>query len=320
MKKHLILLSVLSAAGLIACDKNTIFEKPDSPAERTELNVNISGTTKITDVTDEETVKTLQVLVFREDNTLDAYATASNTKTLSISCTTGERTVYAFANAPSLSAIQNLEALKATVSSLSDNDKGALIMFGSKGTTVPTTADVSIEVVRIVSRFFLKTLKTDFASKAYQNMTFTVKKVYLINVAANTSYAAAQPTEWINKMKNENSTSALVCDEVNKTIANGGTLGDNHYLYAYPNPTTPDNFADTWSPRMTRFVIETTLGSTTYYYPITIAETLSNKSYEINLTIKHPGSLDPDEPISSKEFNVVIDVKDWTTVPVTETI
>ena len=69
----------------------------------------------------------------------------------------------------------------------------------------------------------------------------------------------------------------------------------------------------------TRIVIETTLGTSKYYYPINLPEMADNKSYEIEeVVLTRPGSDNPDEPVSFADATFSINVIDWTVVPLTE--
>lgn len=316
MKKSIFAFAAALAA-LVACNKNDVAPmQPQNQPETLgpcELTVGICGSmTKATAVTaeNEAMVNNLQVFVFRGDD-LDAYATVDNAKELTLSCTAGEREVYALVNAPDYSAVPGKAALLAKVSELSANSLTNFEMVGSKSVTLPQASTVSIDVNRIASRVVLKKITRNFTSAALQSLDFTVDAIYLINVAGNTSYdLSAAPATWYNVAENKGELASLLYDAPASAIANGQSYDTDHTFYGYPN----DLAANT-----TRLVIETTLGTTKYYYPINLPAMESNKSYEIEeVTITRPGSDDPDEPVSFADASFSVNVIDWTVVPVTE--
>ena len=313
MKKSIFAFAAALAA-LVACNKNDV--APIQPQnqetlEPCELTVGICGSmTKATAVTKENEAKVnnLQVFVFRGDD-LDAYASVDNAMELTLSCTAGERVVYALVNAPDYSAVPGKAALLAKVSELSANSLTNFEMVGSKTVTLPQSEKVSIDVNRIASRVVLKKVTRNFTSAALQSLDFTVDAIYIINVAGNTSYdLTAAPAAWYNVAKYNSELAALMHDPVNSKIVNGQSYGTQHAFYSYPNDATS---------KTTRLVIETTLGETKYYYPINLPAMESNKSYEIaEVTITRPGSDDPDVPVSFEDATFSINVIDWTVVPV----
>ena len=313
MKKSIFAFAAALAA-LVACNKNDVAPMQPQNQESLvpcELTVGICGSmTKATAVTKENEAKVnnLQVFVFRGDD-LDAYASVDNAMELTLSCTAGERVVYALVNAPDYSAVPGKAALLAKVSELSANSLTNFEMVGSKTVTLPQSEKVSIDVNRIASRVVLKKVTRNFTSAALQSLDFTVNAIYIINVAGNTSYdLTAAPAAWYNVAKYNNELAALMHDAVDSKIVNGQSYGTQHAFYSYPNDATS---------KTTRLVIETTLGTTKYYYPINLPAMESNKSYEIaEVTITRPGSDDPDVPVSFEDATFSINVIDWTVVPV----
>ena len=315
MKKSIFAFAAALAA-LVACNKNDV--APMQPQnqetlEPCELTVGICGAmTRATTVTadNEAKVNNLQVFVFRGDD-LDAYASVDNAQELTLSCTAGERVVYALVNAPDYSDVPGKAALLAKVSELSANSLANFEMVGSKSVTLPQSEKVSIDVNRIASRVVLKKITRNFTSEALQALNFKVDAIYLINVAGNTSYdLSAAPAKWYNVAENKNELASLLYDAPASLITNGQSYSTAHTFYAYPNDLATNT---------TRLVIETTLGETKYYYPINLPEMAANKSYEIEeVKITRPGSDNPDEPVSFADATFSINVIDWTVVPVTE--
>ena len=317
MKKSIFAFAAALAA-LVACNKNEATPMQPQNQESLvpcELTVGICGAmTKATTATagDEAKVNNLQVFVFRGDD-LDAYASVDNAQELTLSCTAGERAVYALVNAPDYSAVPGKAALLAKVSELSANSLTNFEMVGSKSVTLPQSEKVSIDVNRIASRVVLKKITRNFTSEALQALNFKVDAIYLINVAGNTSYdLSAVPAKWYNvaEYQSVESVDPLLYDKVDEAVLNGKSHETVHSYYAYPNDATS---------KTTRLVIETTLGETKYYYPINLPEMAANKSYEIEeVKITRPGSDNPDEPVSFADATFSINVIDWTVVPVTE--
>ena len=315
MKKSIFAFAAALAA-LVACNKNDVAPMQPQNQESLvpcELTVGICGAmTKATAVSadNEAKVNNLQVFVFRGDD-LDAYASVDNSQELTLSCTAGDRVVYALVNAPDYSAVPGKAALLDKVSELSANSLTNFEMVGSKSVTLPQSEKVSIDVNRIASRVVLKKITRSFTSEALQALNFKVDAIYLINVAGNTSYdLSAAPAKWYNVAENKDELASLLYDAPASLITNGQSYSTAHTFYAYPNDLATNT---------TRLVIETTLGETKYYYPINLPEMAANKSYEIEeVKITRPGSDNPDEPVSFADATFSINVIDWTVVPVTE--
>ena len=85
--------------------------------------------------TDEARVDDLQVLLFDENCALETSGRSAGAS-VSLSCRSGDKTVWAFVNAPTLSGIVRLSDLSAVVSRLSDNAPGRLVMGGNRPLTV----------------------------------------------------------------------------------------------------------------------------------------------------------------------------------------
>ena len=326
----------LTVAGILALTAfaGTSCVKDDAPSSssscsdctKASLTVGIATpSTKSTTISSDDEVKVnnLQVLVFRGDE-LDAYGSVNNQSSLTLSCTSGDRVVYALVNAPSLSGISSKTALLSQVSLLSGNGVDSFQMIGSKEVSLPAASTVSIDVRRFASRISLKKITRNFSSSALASLPFTVDAIYAINVAGDLSYGGAlggefAPTVWHNQMAYTDALSEFTHDSVGESIENSSSYSTVHNFYCYPNPTSEDESAGTWSPRHTRLVIETTLGGRKYYYPITLPVMEKNCSYEISeLTLTRPGSDDPDTPVSFSDCTFEISVQPWTAVPVTE--
>lgn len=315
-------IALSTAFVLSSCHKSidpTVQAGLDEP--RFSLEVSLGGSagqveTKVTGETasisaGESKVSSLQVLVFRGDF-LDAYAKTTSASA-SVSCTKGSRTVYAVVNAPDLSGISSLAALKSKVVDLADNSATSFVMVGSKSVTIPASGAVSIDVERIVSRVVVKSISRDFESPSLAALSFKVDKIYLVNAAGSAKLdLSGAPGKWYNEGSNKSQVAALISDSPAAAIADKASYSTPHYFYAMPNPA---------SSKKTLLVIEATLGTQKYYYPVELPALEHNCSYEISkVTVKRPGSDTPTEPVTSSSASFTVKVTPWATTVVDEKI
>ena len=333
MKKVLYFLAAAAATlCTIACNKDLNSSAPVQDQEQTsvregdpcQLRVGISGgeLTKSTSITadDEAEVKLLQVYVFRGD-ALDAYAKVANSKEITVSCTAGDREIYALVNDIERPNVKTKTELLALTSSLTNTAEKGFAMIGSVSKTLPQANTVTIDVNRLASRVIIKKITRAFTSAGLAAQDLKVEKIWIQNVATDFNLGlTAAPTAWINKMSLDEDPYALVADNVGSTIDNNAAYDTQHTFFCYPNPTTDDSSDATWCARHTRLVVQVKLGaSDTYYYPITLPVLQYNKSYEIeNLTLTRPGSDNPDVPVTFQDCAFDLNVLPWTVVPVTE--
>ena len=329
MRKGFLMMAAVAAVfGTMSCKKDNVPSMNHGNAnvpvdgERTELTVGIAtGMTKSTTITadDEVKVNNLQVFVFRGD-ALDAYGVADNASTVTVSCTKGNREVYAVVNAPDLKDIATKTDLLAAKSALSDNDESNFVMIGKTNADLPSELPVNVEVDRIVSKVVLKTVNRAFTSAALAALNFSIDEIFITNVAGDVNYGLTDnPLEWYNKMDYNSEMAMFTHDAPAASVVNEEAYSTQHTFYCYPNKAA-DSDATSWSPRRTRLVLKTTLGTDTYYYPVTLPELENNKSYELELTITRPGSDNADMPVSFEDCAFEITVKPWTVVAVTDGI
>ena len=330
MRKIAFLAAVAATFCTVACNKNmdTQINEVPEPVQsqgRYDLTVNVRGgdlvQTKSTTITaaNEVQVNNLQVFVFRGD-ALDAYASVNNEDELTLSCTAGERQVYALVNCPDLSAVSTKTALLATSSLLSQNSGTSFQMIGHQdGVDLPEDSPVTIDVHRLAARVVIKKITRAFTAAALAAKTFSIDQIFLINVAGDTNYGeTAAPSVWFNKQAYASEQAAFTYDAPAASLANNASYSTVHSFFAYPNASA-DSDAAVWSPRHTRLVVKATQGTDVYYYPITLPALESNKSYEIaELILTRPGSDDPDKPVSIQECTFQINVLGWTTVAVAD--
>lgn len=330
MKRIAFLAAVAATLCTMACNKNMdaqINEVPEPvQQERYDLKVNVrSGDlvqTKSTTITaaNEIQVNNLQVFVFRGD-ALDAYASVNNADELTVSCTAGEREVYALVNCQNLSAVSTKTGLLATPSLLSANSGTGFQMIGHQDeVTLPDDSPVTINVHRLASRVVIKKITRAFTVSSLAAKSFTIDQIFLINVVGDINFGETNtvPNVWFNQQAYASEQAAFTYDAPAASLANNASYSTVHNFYAYPNPSS-DSDAATWCPRHTRLVVKATLGTDVYYYPITLPVLESNKSYEIEeLILTRPGSDNPDKPVSFQDCTFQINVVGWTTVDVAD--
>ena len=312
MKTHSLVTAALAALALASCTR----EKADIDGKPVEVNVTILGTapTRATSVTyaNESKDANLQVYVFN-DGKLEDYQDAGAAMTAQLTATSGERTVWALVNAPSLKDVTTEADLKARVSRLADNKTNALVMSGSTTQELKDGGTVPVTVKRLVSRVSIKKISTEF-QYALAGESLTVDGIYLINVAGDGNYAAdGTPETWVNQLGHKDTgLDALLYDKLSATVNNKKTYEKEHVFYPYPNPTQEDSYEADWKPRHTMLVVEVTFEGKKGYYPVVLPVLERNKTYVIDeMVIRHrPGDV-PYQPLETGDATVQITVNDW---------
>ena len=313
MKTHYLVIAALAALALGSCTR----EKADIDGKPVEVNVTILGTapTRATSVTydSESKVGNLQVYVFNNGK-LEDYQDAGAAMTAQLTATSGERTVWALVNAPSLKDISTESELKAQVSQLGDNKTDAFVMSGSVRQELKDGGTVPVTVKRLVSRVSVKKISTEF-QYALAGESLTLDGIYLCNVAGDNTYAAdGTPGTWVNQLGHkDNGLDALLYDQLTSTTVDNSKPYEKEYVfYPYPNPTQDDTYDATWKPRHTLLVVEVTFEGKKGYYPVVLPVLERNKTYVIDeLVIRHrPGEV-PYQPIETGDATVQITVNEW---------
>jgi hypothetical protein len=313
----------LMMAALAVCGCANVSEEiPAAKEEMVELNFSVPcrGLTKLTGNLDEDTVEDLQIFVFGKDGQLQAYGHAESDE-VTLTCSTGEKRIAAIVNAPQASQISNETQLKELVSSFSDNDVERYVMAGIEDKVIEKTGDVTIPVSRLICKVALKGVTNAFELPQHQALGFAVKSIFLTNAAEDRTYfSQSDPKGWRNKgVSNMGQIMAASGNLLHASIGAakvqyGETFNCQDYLYCYPNP-----LKEGMEP--TYLVIETILGTSTYFYPVALPSMQSNKCYNVSLTVCKPGSSSPDVPVQMADLKFEVDVQPWAeNVSVDETI
>lgn len=318
MKKKIIY-AAIAAAALAACeekDPQTMLEKKETVALEVKLP---SVETKVVSVGSEDAVSSYQVFVYStDDGMLEAYTTIAGTESsVTLKCTTGPKEIIVLGNAPDLKSVISLAEMKSTRSRLEHNKVGALVMEGSKVTTLSASSSVQIDLRRLVSKVRLTRVKVDFENDAYDSLPFELVSVYLMNVPADKKYLMtaasdinSSPDQWYNKLEYQHNSAydGILRDDINKSVKDYQTT---HVFYSYPNPYVSDDFSPTWSPRPTRLVVEARVGGRLYYYPISLPELKQNTVYDVTLDIIRPGKVSPIDDMKKNDETFTVTVLEW---------
>lgn len=288
----------------------------DVSCDKVQLKVMVPvAETKLTSTMPEDQINNYQVFVFDKNGVMEAYVNKSGADIV-LDCTIGEKTIAVLANAPSLSDVTTYSSLLSKVTLLADNNAESLVMTGNKTVTISDDVEVEVSVSRLVAKVRLSKLEVDFETPQYRNMDFKVSSVFLINVPAESKYFSAVSTSlWYNKQQYVPSDpNAMIYDNMQSvSVTSSAPYSTVNTFYSYPNSVDQDSFAQTWSARHTRLVVEAYLGSTKYYYPVTLPKLEANKVYDVNLTITRPGASIPDTEVDKYAADFTVIVKDWET-------
>lgn len=306
-------MAAAAVIGMASCSEKDV-EFSDIPTgDKIQLTVQLTdGVTKVTGNATDAQVNNIQIFVF-DKNGIFETSSNSDASSLSLTCTTGEKKIVALANAPLETGVTDINDLRARTSDLKDCTAGSIVMAGEISETLTTSSTVTMAVERLAAKVAVGQITTDFELEQHQHLPFTVKSIYLINVAGDKPYlSSGAPSLWYNKSKYvaETSPSFLYDAVTSGTIAPGETYNKEHYFYCYPNTTSTK----------TRLVIEAEIGGYTYYYPVTLNAVNANTSYTYNLTITRLGSNSPNVPVEDGTVVFTVTVKDWVQQNVNETI
>lgn len=324
-----IIASAVLGVCLAGCNTLPNAESPEAGIAHVQVNICGSPLTRVTGVSaaDEANVSSLQLFVFDSSGSLEHYVDAGASTTGTIAVKEGKKTVAAVVNAPGLGDVRSRSALMTRTTLLSDNAMGSFVMTGEEEAILQDGGRLSIEVSRIISKVTIKKITSSFTSQSDASKTFKVNSIYLINVAADNTYAASsEPTKWYNKLGNGQNDASLLsvpflADPVNQTIAYKSSYSVEHSFYCYPNLISEESFAPNWSPRHTMLVVDASLGGVQTYYPIELPVIGRNKSIVIdNLVITRKGSDYPYIPVPDG-CDATVTVRGWEEIPgYTETI
>ena len=328
----------LAAVGAVACtdlsnDNHQVSNAPDDGLCHFTVKVGGVQTRRtMQGHPGENRVNDYQVLVFRngggaDQGVLDAYYHSTTSSSIEVSCTAGEKVVWAVVNAPSLADVSSLSEFCATSTALSDNvsdNSLNLIMTGCYEDEIDfQTSSIDIDVYRKVAKVMVGRIDMVMTAAHYQSQTMHLNSMYLINVPTVSKLGQAY-TPVANDYINRGAFSTTACDRLVKENIDEdfdeGAYCVSTELYSYPNPSEGNDTAlSPWTARRTRLVIECTIGGSVYYYPIDLPALESNVCYEItNVRITRPGSVNPSEPVVPGDVFFDLNIMPWEMISLTD--
>ena len=323
MKRILNYLTVAVLAA--ACTVNG--PVPDDAGDgRVTLTVNLdpTGTKSIPDNGTDKTLNNYQVLVFNHRNELEASTDiVTSSLQAQLRVLPGTKRVWAVGNIGNNKITpSSLSDMSSAVLRLGDNDQADFLMSANDQGAVTTSLDMTLPLKRIVSKVVIEKIVRDFTNEDYAAIPLTIKRIYMSNVVGDSDFGGENGgAVWYNRWgivddsqhQPEAVSTLIMADNINASLPNSGSYSTKHTFYVCPNATTTDAFGATivdgekvWTPRHTRLVVECDYNGNTCYYPITLPHSSDpnnpgtlqgNMVYKISqLTLKRPGSTDPDIP------------------------
>lgn len=299
--------------------------------------------TRATDVSADRKVTSLQILIYRDDGTLEADASYEVTETLDyvMELEEGPKTVIVLANRSTVT----LPTLQAALGFVQDYETagGALTdglpMYTNRYEIEILPAQdnpLAVELVRNICRIRVLSVDLSGMDAALQGQV-TVRGIFLTDVRTQTGLGVQDdPSEtsylhpcgrYESPAGSGKSAKMKLSNRVGWSIGDGVDCqaGDTFpaYLYCLPNNRETDSFAipsvlksGTWNlsglvPRRTHIVLEAGFGSQTWYYPVTLPVLVENTSYAVRFVLNGPGSSDPSVKPDSKSYSAALSVAPW---------
>lgn len=336
-------LTAICLASVLSCTKpcTTCNDQLTTSTLKISLGGEGTKTTVSTSIAEDNTINTLDILIFRNTDPsspdyqkLDTYRHFEQTDpdNIVISTTTGPKTICVIANDHSntFDGVSDLRSFRELVTNLKDEQLRSFTMYGETDALLDITSEVSVSLKRHISKICVSSIKTLFDGTPYAGKELTDAKLYLLNVhgektIANNASSPATPLVLNEKKVDGNDVNSLseaymIYESLGENIDDTGTETP-HYLYCYSNQTSD-------LERCTKVVLEGKLDGVTYYYPIPVNQenygylptnnhygVAQNTFYSYGITITRPGSLDPNIPIVPGTLEILIDVMDWVNIP-----
>ncbi len=341
--KKLILLAASAALISISCEKQEQAVHQEDGMGYMTVTAAEAGLTKAGQYTDqltfETSLKSVQVLVFNEDDELENHLDLGTSVTSGkIRSKIGKKTVWVVANGPDLSGVKKPADVEQTVVSLSDHNRtDGFVMAGMGSCSVlnETTSSVTVTISRLVARVALISIKNSLPAVLGD---LKVERVFLANVVGNQNIAGtASPGLWYNKEGRcdedprqslhiidgsayKASLPDLTYAEVGQTIANGSefTPSSPYLFYSFANSSasTPNGFSSTFGAQRSVLVVAATVSGKLQYYPVILSNGLErNTASTVSLTILGFGGDDPNRKVMKGNFDTTIKISAWSAIP-----
>ncbi|MBO4263868.1 MAG: hypothetical protein J5871_04230 [Bacteroidales bacterium] len=284
-------------------------------------------------------VKTLDLLVFRQDGQLEYARHEENGASVKAKLQTGvPYTCFLLSNLPAgffgedFMRADDMDAFHASISEALEH---GFVMVGSTDCTFESAGKVTVEITHLSSKVQLDGISAAFLQNGLAKLKVSLDKVYLTNVAMDESLLSADtytPQQWCNCMRLDpalpSSLRPLLLAESSLEIPDSRRVETPCTFYCAPNrfdtvqydPETGRPLDDgvhvgntpEWSPRNTRLVLEMTINGIKNYYPVTLPALKGGHCYRIkNLVLLGYGAEDPDKPVGRTRIAFSLEVQGW---------
>lgn len=333
-----IMIAMFGWQGLTSCavdEEKAVLEKNDRKVDLM-VNLNFEGETRLPGLPsqkDDDCITSLDIFVFNENGSLDAYRHSGTlgTGNFLIETTQGKKTVSVVANAHdmSLGSILSYNDLVKVSSLLKNEKQKEFTMYGEAPCTVNENAEATVTISRLVAKIAVSGIKTDFAGTPYEGKELTDCKLYVINAHGKKQLGnngAGNPELVLNKYKcipsdvSSMTQPVLLKDDL-KVSVNDAVYNSPHSFYVYSNET--DDVKE-----CTKLVLEGKLDGKVWYYPILVNQkgygykssnghfgVRPNTYYSYGITILRQGSPDPNVPLDPGTLDLTINVAEWSVIP-----
>ncbi|MBP5517491.1 MAG: hypothetical protein J6X91_02350 [Bacteroidales bacterium] len=342
-----LLCAALIAVVMTACGKEEAIVEP-SKSETATVHLSVSPfeiLTKNTDPNNDlkkhiDSIKIIDVFIFRESGVLDAYKHFSitdvggmNLSDLQINATVGNRTIYVIANAKETSwaGVTTESKLLSLPVMLQDEFLRNFTMSAKITLDLQESQTVNVVLKKLIAKVIVNGVKTDFANGPYEGVKLRNVRMYLTNISGAKNYLGEEPENKVILNKKGYSAEDYEGCLMTALFAEGvpGLVGDDgytttHHFYCYENLLESETDTD----KFTRLVLEANLDGKTYYYPVDINRpgygwnssidhkgVKRNTCYTFSFTITGPGTDDPEDKIVLKTIKLDATVEDLVKSP-----
>ena len=229
-----LLLAACQKSGTPATGEETLAGPVTANPEKAQLYIRVeTAGSKAALPIDENAVDDVQILLFGSDGKLETYAREDGSE-LSMKCTLGPKSIYAFVNMPSLENIRTETEVAGIVFSLEHTTASHLPMQGVVRQSVSTSGNLNILVQRMVCKISIREILTAFP-EAYTDARLEIDKIYLTN-AVSAIDGDGNIRAWANKLTEQNEYPQMLCDDFAESKIIGGsedgTLGNIFFAFA----------------------------------------------------------------------------------------
>lgn len=284
----------------------------DMPLPTAQLRLSVSarrdtGGSKAKTFPGEDTVRSLSFFVFDGDGRLEACAEVEGDGDVEMNVSVGRKTIRALANLPfgQYSLCRTLDEFDAVPITYQGTGPSCLPMEGTLVVPVgPGREELTVEVGRCVGRIVLETVRNRLEGPLLGD-ALEIRRMFLVNVSGSCLTGGSAEAEVVRLNSGERKMDAQWAEctvaDFKRELPFGEECHPGLPLYFFRNPSSGPELC-------TRAVVEIWIRGERYFYPVNIPDTGRNCSYLLNLTVTHPGSLDPDSFEWVEIQPVVVDV------------